>query len=158
MLEFILALVELAVFRMPELDRLLIGPRTSAKTEVVRRFVLSTEQDGSQVGRLSATLEKVETLSSEAYWSALESSVPNARAALERLIEAVDPLGVTRVPGSLNLKWARPAGGDPVNLGYITKAGILSTEGALFVGAKGYGPAICRGGRVRARLRCARDV
>ena len=78
-LEFTLALVELAVFRMPELNRLLIRPRTLAKTEVVRRFVLSTEQDGSQVGRLSATLEKVETLSSEAYWSALESSVPNAR-------------------------------------------------------------------------------
>ena len=71
----------------------------------------------SQVGRVSATLEKVETLSSEAYWSSLELSVPNARGALERLIEAVDPLGVyPEVLGSLNLKWARPAGVNPVNL------------------------------------------
>jgi hypothetical protein len=34
--------------------------------------------------------------------------------------------------GSLNLKWARPAGRNPVNLGYITKAGALWTDAAAW--------------------------
>jgi hypothetical protein len=129
--EFTLALIELAVFRMPESNRLLIRPRTLAKTEVVRRFVLGSGQEASGIGQGPPASEKVETLSSEAYWSALRSSVPDARPALERLIETVEPIGVfAEFPNSLNLKWSRPAGGTPVNLGYITKAGILSTEGA----------------------------
>jgi hypothetical protein len=85
-------MVELAVFKMPEPNRLLIRPRTLAKTEAVRRVVLGVERDGSQTEKVPASVEKVEILSSEAYWSALESSVPNVRATLERLIEAVIPL------------------------------------------------------------------
>jgi hypothetical protein len=33
---------------------------------------------------------------------------------------------------SLNFKWARPTGGTPVNLGYITKAGVLWTDAAAW--------------------------
>jgi hypothetical protein len=127
--EFTLALVELAVFRMPESDRLLIRPRTLAKTEMVRRVVLGATTETSSTGQLASAPEKVETLSSEAYWSALQASIPGARPALERLIETSEPLGVyPEFRASLNLKWARPAGSSPVNLGYILRSGEIWTD------------------------------
>jgi hypothetical protein len=69
--EFTLALIELAVFKMPEPNRLLIQPRTLAKTEVVRRVMYGTAAEASSAGQAAPVSEKVETLSSEAYWSAL---------------------------------------------------------------------------------------
>jgi hypothetical protein len=127
--DFTLALIELAVFRMPEPNRLLIRPRTLAKTEMVRRVVFGTTAEASSAGQAAPAAEKVETLSSEAYWSALQASTPNARPALERLIEAAEPLGVyPEFRASLNLKWPRPAGNSPVNLGYILRSGELRTD------------------------------
>ena len=49
--EFTLALIELAVFRMPEPNRLLIRPRTLAKTEMVRRVVFGTTAEAPSAGR-----------------------------------------------------------------------------------------------------------
>jgi hypothetical protein len=127
--EFALALIELAVFRMPEPNRLLIRPRTLAKTEVVRRVMFGTTAEASSAEQAAPVSEKVETLSSEAYWSALQASTPSARPALERLIEAAEPLGVySEFRASLMLKWARPAGASPVNLGYILRSGEIWTD------------------------------
>ena len=48
---------------------------------------------------------------------------------MERLIDAAEPLGVyPEFRASLNLKWARPAGSSPVNLGYIFRSGVLWTD------------------------------
>jgi hypothetical protein len=131
--EFTLALIELAVFKMPEPNRLLIRPRTFVKTEMVRRVVFSVAPKGSAAEQDKSLSDKVETLSSEAYWSALQSSVPNSRPAVERFIEAVEAFGVyPEFLSSLIFKWARPAGGTPVNLGMITKTGVLWTDAAAW--------------------------
>jgi hypothetical protein len=79
--EFTLALIELAVFRLPGSNRLLVRPRALAKTEMIRRVVIGTVLDGSSAGQGTLAPDKVETLSSEAYWSALQAAVPNARPA-----------------------------------------------------------------------------
>jgi hypothetical protein len=131
--EFTLAMIELAVFKMPEPNRLLIRPRTLIKTEMVRRVMFGTMAEASSAGQAAPVSEKVETLSSEAYWSALQASTPGARPALERLIEAAESLGVyPEFRASLNLKWARPAGASPVNLGYILRSGQLWTDLAAY--------------------------
>ena len=131
--EFTLALIELAVFRMPEPNRLLIRPRTLAKTEMVRRVMFSTTAEAPSAGQAAPVSEKVETLSSEAYWLALHASTPHARPALERLIETAEPLGVyPEFQASLNLKRARPAGSSPVNVGYILRSGVLWTGVAAY--------------------------
>jgi hypothetical protein len=59
--DFTLALIELAVFRMPEPNRLLIRPRTLAKTEMVRRVVFDTTAEASSAGQVAPAAEKVET-------------------------------------------------------------------------------------------------
>jgi hypothetical protein len=127
---FSLALVELAVFQMPDADRFLIRPRTLAKTAIVERTVVEI------VGGAAATVRQEhqvvpETLTTEAYWQALGANVPGgARRSLEALITAAEPIGVRpEFLGSLNLKWDRP-NGKPLNLGYITKLGVVWTDAA----------------------------
>jgi hypothetical protein len=91
--------------------------------------VFGTTAEASSAGQAAPASEEVETLSSEAYWSALQASTPNARPAMERLIEATEPLGVyPEFRASLNLKWPRPAGNSPVNLGYILRSGEIWTD------------------------------
>ena len=71
-----------------------------------------------------------ETVSTQQYWDALESKLPGARSAIEKLIAAAEPLGVyPELLGTLNLKWQRP-GGKPVNLGYIYKHRAIWTDAA----------------------------
>lgn len=126
---FTLALVELAVYRMPDGGQLLVRPRTLAKTETVRRYVFEAAGTTPQL----AYPEKPESLSSEQYWEALEKAIPGARRPLEDLIEAVEPFGVyAEFLGSLNFKWERPAGLKPLNLGYIRKNGAVWTDAAAW--------------------------
>lgn len=122
---FTLALVELAVFRMPESGGFLLRPRTLANTVITQRTIV--EVSGTGIVSASEKRSAVpETLSADACWAALESKVSGARAALEGLIKEVEPLGVyPDMLGSLNLKWERSNGNKPLNLGYITKGGIV---------------------------------
>lgn len=128
---FTVALVELAVFRMPGTTDLLVRPRTLAKTETVKRYVFEAVQAGQAAEIASSGLlqEQKETLSSDAFWNALESKVPGMRQPLETLIRDAEPLGVyPDFRASLNLKWQRPGAPTPVNLGYIMTHGSLWTD------------------------------
>jgi hypothetical protein len=125
---FTLALVELALFRMPEPDqRLLVRPTTIAKTVITQRTIIETTAGGLVVGAREETLPVAKTISTETYWEALETKVPGAKKALERLIQDAEPLGVyPDFLRSLNLKWDRP-GGKAVNLGYIDQRSSFPT-------------------------------
>jgi hypothetical protein len=107
---FTLALVELALFRMPEPDqRLLVRPTTIAKTVITQRTIIETTAGGLVVGAREETLPVAKTISAETYWEALETKVPGAKKALERLSQDAEPLGVyPDFLRSLNLKWDRP--------------------------------------------------
>jgi hypothetical protein len=117
---FTLALVELSVFRMPEPDqRLLVRPRTLAKTQIVRRTVVEVSERGTVIASKEEKLVAPETLSSDAFWQELEVKVPDARPPLGKLIQDAEQLGVyPEFLKSLMLKWDR-ANGKAVNLGYI---------------------------------------
>jgi hypothetical protein len=118
---FTFALVELGVFRMPDNEGYLVRPRTLAKTAIVQRTIV--EVVGADVSVKEEHPPVPESLSSTQYWDALEKSTPGARAALEALIVAAEPLGIyPDFLATLNLKWDRP-GAKPVNLGYIQKHG-----------------------------------
>lgn len=127
---FTLALVELGVFRMPEADCYLVRPRTLARTEIVQRTIIEVTGTGATVREERAVVPV--TLSVDAYWQALEATLPGARAKLETLVAAVEPFGVyAEVLGALNLKWRRPDQ-KPLNLGYIYKSGSLWTDAAAW--------------------------
>jgi len=128
---FTLALVELAAFRMPGTTDLLVRPRTLAKTETVKRYVFETvtASQAAEVAASGLPREQKETLSSDAFWNALEAKVPSMRQPLETLIRDADTIGVyPDFRASLNLKWQRPGAPTPVNLGYIITNGALWTD------------------------------
>jgi hypothetical protein len=111
---FTLALVELGVFRMPgSSGQLLVRPRTLAKTSIVRRTIVEVTGIGAAKVR-DEELATPETLSADTYWEPLEANVPGARAALENLIQNVEPLGVyPDFLKSLIFRWDQP-GSRPV--------------------------------------------
>lgn len=127
---FTFALVELGVFRMPGSDAYLVRPRTLMKTAIVQRTVVEVVGGTALIEERRVVVP--ETLGADKYWHALESNVPGARAALERLLAAAEPLEVfPELLGTLNLKWQR-ADKKPVNLGYIYKHGALWTDAAAW--------------------------
>jgi hypothetical protein len=127
---FTLALVELAVFRMPDTNRFLVQPRTLAKTVIVQRTVVEMPSSGPVIREERPVVP--ETVGIASYWEALEAKVPVARAAVEKLIKKVEPLGVyPEFLKSVNFKWARP-GGKPVNLGYINMYVFIATDAAAW--------------------------
>jgi len=127
---FTLALVELGVFRMPGSDAYLVRPRTLARTEIVQRTVVEVVGGNATIKEQRAIVP--DTLAADAYWQALETKVPGARAALEKLLAAAEPLGVyPDLLGTLNLKWAQPDK-KPVNLGYIYKHASVWTDAAAW--------------------------
>src|SRR6185312_17145967 len=75
---FTLALIELSVFRMPDVGGYLIRPRTLARTAIVRRTIVDVTGGGIAVKE--EQLAVPETLSVQAYWQTLEAKVPGARA------------------------------------------------------------------------------
>ena len=129
---FMLALVELNVFQMPEANRFLVRPRTLAKTVIVQRTVVEITGGSAVVSEKYPTAP--ETLSTESYWQTLEGKAPGAQKALEKLITDAESMGVyPEFLGSLNLKLARP-GGKPLNLGYVQKSGSVWTDAAAWFG------------------------
>lgn len=127
---FTLSLVELAVFRMSDTDRFLVQPRILAKTEIVQRTVVEMTSGGPVIREERPVVP--ETVGISSYWEALEARVPGAKAALEKLIKTVEPLGVyPEFLKSVNLKWARP-GGKPINLGYLYMYVSIFTDAAFW--------------------------
>jgi hypothetical protein len=136
--QFTLALVELSVFSVPGTGGFIVRPRTLAKTEIVKRHVFEvTVSDSSIRVRTPTVSEQSTTLSSETFWDRLERIVPGSRTALERLLASVKPIGVfPDVLAGLNLKWERPASGKNVNLGIISKDGLIDTGTASWLTPK----------------------
>ena len=126
---FTLALVEMPVFRAPGDEKnFIVWPRVLAKTAILNRVHVVVSGNGATI--TEQQLFVPETVSTQQYWDALESKLPGARSAIEKLIAAAEPLGVyPELLGTLNLKWQRP-GGKPVNLGYIYKHRAIWTDAA----------------------------
>ena len=128
---FTLALVELGVFRLPQSDQFIVRPRVLARTETIKRYVYELVPAGTLPP--GTVTERPESLSSDAYWQALEAKAPGMREPLQKLIDDVAELGVCpEFKASLNLKWNRPEAGKPVNLGYIMNNGAFWFDAAFW--------------------------
>jgi hypothetical protein len=123
---FTFALVEMAIYKLPNLPSFLVHPRTLAKTEIVKRTVVEIVGGAAVVREQKISIP--ETIGTLNYWDELEKRTPGARAALERLITLLEPIGVyAEVITGLNLKWPRP-GKRPVNLGYVVNYSAVWTN------------------------------
>lgn len=123
-MRFTLALIELAVFHMPD-GGFLIRPSTLVKTQFVTRTVFDYAAPGSIAGVHTIPAD----MSADAYWEALSAKIPDARPALEALLNELQKLGVAPdFQASLNLKWDAPERGKPINFIYIQRNGMIWTD------------------------------
>lgn len=127
-MRFTLALIELAVYHMPN-GGFLIRPGTLAKTQFVTRTVFDYAPPG--------TTPSVHTIpadmTSDAYWNALSAKIPGARAALEALLNNLQTLGVyPDFKASLNLRWDAPERQKSINFAYIQTNGVIWTDVAAW--------------------------
>jgi hypothetical protein len=131
---FTLALVELAVFRLPEGGSLVVHPRTLAQTCMIDRGVVTIDDRRTSI-RATAIAEPGPGLSkrrvnitAEQFHDAMEKLEAGLSDRIRVFLADLEALGVyPDYQRSLNLKWD-PAEGKPVNLGYILRNGQVWTD------------------------------
>lgn len=133
--QFVFALIELSIFKEPNGD-LLIVPSTIAKTQIIERhvFVSVTQEDFGTLPKVDET-GKSKSLTEQRFYEIMATRSPDLPRAIKSLLERLEPLGVFPAwLASLNLKREDPAGGNPINLGYIQKNGQFYTSTAGWFG------------------------
>jgi len=125
---FTLAMIELRVFTMADRPgQHLVMPSVLAKTSIIRRTIVEVTNSGSVVVK-DIDLTVPETMSTNSYWDdlAAKTKLPGARAALEKLLGDVEPLGVyPDFMSTLNIRWTRP-NQKPVILANIKRDGGIN--------------------------------
>lgn len=129
---FTFALVELAIFRMPDGEHWLVCPRTLARTEMISRAIVEID-DRRTKARLpeqlssAKTVRHPETISAEQFYEAIAKRRSDLPDRFRVLIGQLEPLGVyPDFQRALSLRWDPPSG-KSVNLGYIQRNGQLWT-------------------------------
>ena len=132
--QFTFALVELSVFAEQD-GGFLIVPSTLARTELIERHVFVSDGQGKVSSeQTSTTAGKSKSLTEKDFYEKMAARDPNLPSAIKSLLIRLEALSV--YPdwlGSLNLKREDPAGGKPINLGYIQKNGQFYTSTAGWV-------------------------
>jgi hypothetical protein len=133
-LNFTFALVELAIFELPDPsdgEGYLVQPRVIARTVNVERgtYVIQNDRIAFTPPPPAAKPARQTTLSEEEFFEQLESAVPGATPRLKRFLETVAELNVFPEPGSgsLKLKW-RVDEDRTWNLGSILTSGKVWTD------------------------------
>jgi hypothetical protein len=132
---FTFALVELAVYRVPETGAFLVVPSTLARTELVERAIVRVEDHRVSVLSPATTarpkLAAPSTISKERFLEAMAERRADLPERLEQFLSRLAAIGVkAEFRRSLILRWASPGGGTEVNLGYIQRDGGVWTEAA----------------------------
>lgn len=127
---FTFALVELAAWKNPANDELVVVPSTLARTAMITRGIVTIEADTLVVKPVTVTAQtQSRTISDELYFEALGSKWPQAPAAIRSLLVRLEPLGVyPEIMASLNLKFDLPGAAKAINFGYINKGGKVWTD------------------------------
>jgi len=134
-LDFTFALVELALFKMPSSNQILVQPRTIAQTFAIERAVVTVESGDIKVSApkdfkvTSKQAGRRTTISEDQFYEKLEESMPEVVEKLKTFVDDIAELGVFADPASssLNLKW-KPEGNYTINFGSIRTNGDLDTE------------------------------
>ena len=134
-LDFTFGLIELALFKMPSSNQVLVQPRTIAQTFAIERAVVSVESEGISVSApkdFKVTHKQAgrrTTISEDQFYEKLDKSMPEVVEKLKTFVDDIAELNVFADPASssLNLKW-KPEGTYTVNFGSIRTNGNLDTE------------------------------
>lgn len=127
-LHFTLAMVEMSIWREPFEGRIIVQPRVLTRTVQIERAVIRLEggviMTPAQVVPSPATnAGRATTLTSDAYFEALEANAPGSSSMLKGLLEELEPLGIyADIKRSLMLKW-RASSGAEFNLGAVELEG-----------------------------------
>lgn len=132
---FTLALVELAAYSLPGEGGVLVQPRTLVQTCMINRGVVTVDDRRAEVHEAKTTAAAETrtgsgrtTITAEYFFEAMEAQEAGLAKKIQGLLDEMEELGVyAEYKGSLNLKWDPPEG-KSVNMGYITKAGVIWTE------------------------------
>lgn len=132
---FTFALVELAIFKLPNSDGLLICPRTLVQTTFLERGVVKIEDHRIKVvadpsGQSAAQgLKPIpESITAEEFLGAMAAIRSDLPGKLRLLLQNLEELRVRAdFQRSLHLRWEAPSG-RTVNLGYISRNGELWTD------------------------------
>ena len=133
-LHFTLAVVELALFRLPS-GGYIAQPRLFAKTVNIERGIVRFEDDRLRIGAVSSDLSvaaqppRQTSISKEQFLEDLERRCPDAVPALNKFLDSLPGYGVEAEFGkSVNLRWY---GGEDKgwNLGQMASGGELWLDG-----------------------------
>lgn len=123
---FTFALVELAVWRNPAND-ILVVPGILAKTVMIERGIVRIDNGTASVYSIPVAAQKgAQSISSADFWEEMAKRDPSLPFALQSFLSALEPLGVyPDLKASLNLKLDLADHDKPINLGYIMKNGTF---------------------------------
>jgi hypothetical protein len=130
-IHFALALVELALFRLPEDGGLLVQPRVITRTVNVERGIVRID-DGrvslAPVPDARPAVGQRKTLSEEEFYEKITKRDPELPSRLRSFLDRLEPLGVTPdFQKTLILRWRAPDG-TALNVGYIHTNGEVWTD------------------------------
>jgi hypothetical protein len=130
-LHFALALVELALFRLPGDGGVLIQPRVIARTVNIERGIIRFDDARISVAPVPverpATAQRT-TLSEQEFYELMAKRDATIPERLRVFIEQLEAIGVTpEFKKSLILRWRAPDG-TSLNVGYVMKDGQTWTE------------------------------
>ena len=128
---FTLALVELAIYRLPDQQGLIVQPRTLARTELIQRGVVRIEDPRIRVTAPPKVQEAegaVGSISAEQFFEAMEAMDPRLPERLKAFLKRIEAVGVyPDFQKSLNLRVDQTSG-KSVNLGTIFRTGEVWTD------------------------------
>jgi hypothetical protein len=128
---FTFALVELATWRNPATGDLIALPSTLAQTVMITRGIVTVENGAALIKPVAPASPEARpsSISEELYYEELAKRDPAMPDAVRGFLSRLEPLGVySDLKASLNLKAELPGRSKPVNFGYITKSGKVSTD------------------------------
>jgi hypothetical protein len=129
-LHFALALVELALFRLPGEGGVLVQPRMIARTVNIERGIIHFDDARISVvpTRVESRPQRGKTLSEQEFYDLMAERNPTLPERLRVFLERLEPIGVTpEFKGSLILRWRAPDG-TGLNVGYIMRDGRIWTD------------------------------
>lgn len=133
---FTFALVELAVFDLPDGSGRIVHPRTLVQTEFIERGIVHIDDQRATVlppeisGKRESTQKS--NISSEQFFEDIAKRGAEIPIKLKKFLNQLDALGVyPEYLGSLNLKYDPPSG-KTINFGYIKRTGQVWTDAHMW--------------------------
>lgn len=125
---FTFALVELAVFHLPDHSGYMVQPRTLAMTTMIERGIVRIDDQRAKVVAVEPSQIIAQNITAEQFLDAMTKRGKNVPNKLKSFLASLEQIGVyPDYRRSLILRWEAP-NGKSVNLGSIYRDGLVWTE------------------------------